>query len=64
MSKCIACLRMDLKAKPQYSKLGMGVCPLDPSGTFVSIKFERVCKSFQQAPAATVAKRETWAKDI
>lgn len=62
--KCLACARMDLRVNPQFSKLGMGTCPLDKSGTFVSIKFERVCKSFQPAPATTVGKRETWAKDI
>jgi len=62
--KCTSCALLDLQSRPAFSKLGMGVCPLDKSGTFVSIKFERVCNSFKQAPAATVAKRETWAAKL
>lgn len=62
--KCTSCTRLDLQSRPAFSKLGMGTCPLDKSGTFVSITFERVCKSFIQAPAEVVVKREAWAKNI
>ena len=62
--KCLQCARADLQAKPQFTKLGMAACPLDPTGTFVSLTFERSCKKFNPAPAEVVAKRETWAKKL
>jgi hypothetical protein len=64
MTKCIACARIDMKAQPQFTKVGMVHCPLDPSATFVSLSFERVCTKFQPAPAAAVAARIEWAKKI
>lgn len=62
--KCLSCEKLDLQGSRQMAKLGMGHCPLDSASVFVSVKFERVCKSFKPAPAATVAARETWAKKI
>lgn len=61
---CLHCTKLDLKSRPSHSKCGFGVCPLDPSGTFVSITFKRVCKSFNQAPAETIAAREKWAAKL
>lgn len=62
--KCLHCDHLDLQAKKDFSKLGMGRCPSDPSGTFVSVSFDRFCKKFKPAPADTVAKRETWVKKL
>lgn len=64
MTRCIQCERLDLQGSRQMAKLGMGHCPNDPASVFVSVTFNRVCKSFQPAPADTVAKREEWAKKI
>jgi hypothetical protein len=64
MSKCIECSRLDLQSNRALAKLGFGRCPLDPTSTFVSVTFNRVCKKLQPAPADIVAARVTWAKKI
>jgi len=63
MTKCLQCARLDLQSRPQFSKVGAGHCPDDPTFKFVSITFERVCKAFKPAPPDTVAKRKKWAKE-
>lgn len=64
MTQCLKCDKLDLQGNRAMAKLGMGHCPHDPNSVFVSVKFERVCKLFKPAPAATVAARETWAKKL
>jgi hypothetical protein len=53
-----------MKFNQKFTLLGMAHCKEDPSFVFVSLKFERLCASFQAAPASTVLTRENWAKAI
>lgn len=64
MSRCIECSQLDLQSNRAMAKQGFGRCPHDPTSTFVSVTFNRVCRKLKPAPADIVAARVTWASKL
>lgn len=60
--KCLLCKHLDLKSNDTMARLGLGKCKLEKEAwRYVSFRFERVCKDFDQASAAIAKKRTDWA---
>lgn len=62
--KCIHCNHLDLQSNDAMAKLGLGSCKVEPvSGQWVSFRFDRVCKRYEQVIEEVEAKRTEWSEN-
>lgn len=58
---CLECTSLDLKAHPEQSKSGWGVCTASIPVTFSRVQMRRNCATYEAADPDVVEKRDTWA---
>lgn len=60
--KCLNCKHLDLQSNDTMARMGYGKCSLEnESWRYVTFRFERVCKNFDQVSAEIAKKRTDWA---
>lgn len=62
--RCLDCIGLDLKGRPDLAKIGTGTCQLVDPPVFVSVEMARNCLPFEPTLPDIVAKRDAWAAKL
>jgi hypothetical protein len=61
MSRCIECAKFNIRDNPKHTQLGMALCK-ETVASFVSVKRNVACKSFEVVSDDVISMREDYLK--